>query len=140
MGSLSCSLLHLDFRGHGLPQFPLGLTQLVALKCLKASENEFAELPAAITALSRLTELWLGTTMAPMRARAHQALEQPHGKCYLDARALGDLSGFPALCELTFDHCEVVLCESMQGAVRHASLASLCAGVRSNGLAAEPGA
>ena len=124
MGSLSCSLLHLDLRGHRLPQFPLLLTQLVALKCLKASENEFAELPAAITALSRLTELWLGTTVALIRAHAHQALEQ-HGKGYLDARALGNLSGFPALCEPTFDHCEVVLCESMQGAVRHASLASL---------------
>ena len=125
MGSLSCSLLHLDFRGHRLRNFPLILTQLVALKCLNASENEFAELPAVITALSRLTELWLGGTMPRIDRHAHQAHAQLHGKCSLDARAPGDLSGFPALCELTFDHCEVVLCESMQGAVRHASLASL---------------
>ena len=43
----------------------------------------------------------------------------------LDARALGDLSGFPALCGLTFECCEVTLCESVVGAVRHAALASL---------------
>ena len=51
MGSLRSSLLHLDFSGHGLTQSPLALTQLVALKCLRVNENEFAELPAAITAL-----------------------------------------------------------------------------------------
>ena len=37
----------------------------------------------------------------------------------LDARALGDLSGFPALRELTFSSCEVMLCASMLGAVQH---------------------
>ena len=39
--------------------------------------------------------------------------------------ALGDLSGFPALCELSFSLCDVMMCESLLGAVRHASLASL---------------
>ena len=43
----------------------------------------------------------------------------------LNARALGDLSGFPALCKLTFECCQVMLCESVVGAVRHAALASL---------------
>ena len=38
-------------------------------------------------------------------------------------RALGDLSGFPALCRLRFAFCEVMLCGSMLSAVRHASLA-----------------
>lgn len=42
----------------------------------------------------------------------------------LDARALGDLSGFPALRELAFEYCEVMLCESMLGATRHARLAA----------------
>ena len=37
-------------------------------------------------------------------------------------RALGDLSGFPALRELTLKHCEIVLCPSLLGAVQHASL------------------
>ena len=43
----------------------------------------------------------------------------------LDARALGDLSAFPALCKLAFHYCEVMLCESVLGAVRHSSLASM---------------
>ena len=41
-------------------------------------------------------------------------------------RALGDLSGFPALCNLSFKYCEVMFCSSVLGAVRHASLVSLC--------------
>lgn len=31
MGSLSSTLLHIDFTGHGFKQFPLGITQLTAL-------------------------------------------------------------------------------------------------------------
>ena len=54
------NLLHVSLAGHGLAQFPLVLTQLVALEHLDASGNSFAELPNAITALSRLTELALG--------------------------------------------------------------------------------
>ena len=50
---------------------------------------------------------------------------QLHWKLPLDARALGDLSAFPALCGLTFECCEVSLCESMVGAVRHAAFTSL---------------
>ena len=42
----------------------------------------------------------------------------------LDVRALGDLSGFPALRALSFSSCEVMLCSSMLGAVRHACLTS----------------
>ena len=120
MGPLSPALLHLNFSGHGFAQFPLALTQLAALKCLRARANEFAELLAAITALSRLTELSLG------RIVSDEDPLQLHEKRPLDARALGDLSGFPALCELGFDCCEVMFCDSMLGAVWHASLASLC--------------
>ena len=40
-------------------------------------------------------------------------------------RALGDLSGFPALCKLEFDYCEVMMCAPMLGAVRHANLENL---------------
>ena len=43
----------------------------------------------------------------------------------LDVRALGDLSAFPALCELRIHSCEAVLCESMLGAVRNTSLTSI---------------
>ena len=51
--ALQCmALLRLSFCGHGYTQFPLALTQLVALQCLHASKNEFTELPAGITALS----------------------------------------------------------------------------------------
>ena len=65
MGLLSLSLLHLDISWLKLPHFPLALTQLVALEGLDAGENEFVELPAGITALSRLTELKLGRVLCP---------------------------------------------------------------------------
>ena len=119
MGSLSSSLLHLDLEGHGLTLFPLALTQLVALKCLKASSNEFAELPAGITALSRLTELTIG------RVAPNDDQLQLHAMRPLDVCALGDLSGFSALCKLAFGCCQVMMCDSMLGAARHASLTSL---------------
>ena len=45
MGSFSATLLHVDFTGHGFEVFPLVLTQLAALECLKAGANHFAELP-----------------------------------------------------------------------------------------------
>ena len=57
MGSLTSTLLHLCFCGATLTQLPLALTQLATLEHLDASENSIAELSAAITALSRLTEL-----------------------------------------------------------------------------------
>ena len=120
MGLLSLSLMHLNIRGLRLPQFPLALTQLVALECLHANGNEFAELPAGITALSRMKELKLG------RVHCFDNHLQLHEKCPLNAVALGDLSGFPALCKLTFSFCEVKLCKSLLGgAVRHASLACI---------------
>ena len=119
MGTLRLALLHLDLSGHGLSHFPLALTQLVALECLRAGGNEFAQLPTAITALSRLTELTLGR-ITPWEDRL-----QLHEKRPLDARALGDLSGFPALRDLRFQCCEVMMCTSVLGAVRHPSLKCL---------------
>ena len=119
VGSLSSTLVHLDCSGFNLPRFPSALTQLVALKCLRASGNEFAELPAAITALSRLTMLSLGRTY-----NAKDPLQVLERRPF-DARALGDLSGFPALCELAFDYCQVMLCDLLLGAMRHASLVRL---------------
>ena len=115
MGSLSSSLLRLKCCGVGVTQFPLALTQLVALEHLNASGNEFAGVPAAITALSRLTGLVLGRTFC-------EDVLQEGERRPLDVRTLGDLSGFPALRMLMFDYCEVMLCESMLGAVRHASI------------------
>ena len=99
MGALKLGLQHLNLKGRKLTHFPLALTQLVALEHLDASANEFAELPAGITALSRLTELMLG------QLDHHEDLLQLHEKRPLDVRALGDLSRFPALCELTFSLC-----------------------------------
>ena len=120
MGLLSSSLMHLNIRGLRLPQFPLALTQLVALECLHAYDNEFAELPAGITALSRLKKLRLGRVDCPENPL------QVHENRPLNAIALGDLSGFPALCQLTFRYCEVKLCNLLlDGAARHRSLASL---------------
>ena len=120
MGLLSSSLLHLNLSALQLAQFPRALTQLVALEWLNVSWNPLAELPAGVTALSRLTELRLG------RAISRTDPLQLHVSRSLDVRALGDLLGFPALRELTFSHCEVMLCPSLLGAMRHASLASLC--------------
>ena len=121
MGSLSSTLLHLDISGHMGTRFPLSLTQLVALEHLNAKENGFAELPAGITALTRLTELMLGRVFVydedPLQLREKRPL---------DVRALGDLYRFPGLRKLTFDSCKVMLCCSVLGAVRHASLTSLC--------------
>ena len=119
MGTLRLGLLHLDLSGNGLTHFPLALTQLVALECLRAGGNEFEQLPAAITALSGLTELALGR-FTPWEDRL-----QLHEKRPLDARALGDLSAFPALRDLRFQCCEVMVCASRLGAVRHPSLACL---------------
>ena len=119
MGSLRSTLHHLDVSGLRLAQFPIALTQLVKLEYLNARENVFAELPAGITALSRLTELVLGRLLLcsdPLQLQTTRPL---------DARALGDLSHFPALRELTFDFCEVMLCRSVLGAAQHASLGSL---------------
>ena len=119
MGSLCATLLHINCSGQGLTQFPVALTQLRALKCLDAAHNDFDTLPVALTNLSRLTSLRLGRTIC------HSDPLQLHEKHPLDVRALGDLSAFPALCQLKFSYCEVMVCESMVGAVRHASLASL---------------
>ena len=120
MASLSSTLLHLSFRGAGLIQFPLVVTQLVALQHLDAYDNAFAVLPAAITALSRLTELVLGRGCGVACDMLQQNERRP-----LDVRALRELSAFPALCRLSFSYCEVVLCKSVLGAVRHTSLASI---------------
>ena len=120
MGSLSVTLLRLDISGNEVNPFPLALTQLVALEHLDASKNELVELPAGITTLSRLTELVLG------RAIVEEDPLQLHGGRPLDVRAMGDMSGVPALRKLTLAFCEVVLCPSVLGAARHASLASLC--------------
>ena len=119
MGVLRLSLLHLQLSGLRVTRFPIVLTQVVALEHLDASGNAFTKLPGAIMALSRLKELRLGQNTCKKDPL------QLHKKRPLDACALGDLSGFPALRELTFSSCEVMLCSSMLGAVHHASLTAL---------------
>ena len=123
MGSLNLTLTYLDISGRRLAHFPLALTRLVALECLKVSANNFAEVPDGITALARLTKLTLGRVMCHYRnPRAPLPL---HDSRRLDACALGDLSAFPALCALKFKSCEVMMRDAILGAARHASLASL---------------
>ena len=117
MGALRSTLLYLSCYGVGIFQFPLVLMQLVALHHLDVSNNGFTVVPTAITALSRLTELVLG--------QASDAILQQGERPPLDARALGDLLGFPLLCRLAFSFYEVTLCMSILGAVRHARLASI---------------
>ena len=119
MGLLASTLLHVELSGLGLRHFPLALTQLVALECLDASMNGFAELAVGVTALSRLRQLMLG------RSRSPSDPLQLRQKSCLGVRALGDLSGFPALRSLTFYFCEVSFCHSMLDAVRHAWLTSI---------------
>ena len=114
MGSLTSSLLHLDISGHAGGCMPPAMTKLVALQHLNCSESTYEQLPAGITALSRLTELVLGGVLL-----------ETHSLFCLDARALGDLSSFPALRRLTFDRCRVTLSPSIPGAARHTSLTSL---------------
>ena len=114
MGSQGALLRHLCVTGHRLTHFPPILTQLVALEHLDASGQCFAEVPAAITALSRLTELVLGGV------RYFPPSTPP-----LDARALGDLSGFPRLRILSLRDCTVTLCALVLGVARHASLIRL---------------
>ena len=126
MGVLRALLRHLHIGMLGLPRFPLALTQLVALENLDATENHFAELPANITALSRLTELRLGRVLDTIDPKGVDDSLQLHGRWPLDVRSLGDLSGFPALRKLTLEYCRVMLCPSLLGAVRHASLAIFC--------------
>ena len=121
MGALSVSLLHLDISGHMGTRFPIALTQLGALEHLNAEKSEFTELPAGITALSRLTQLILGRMM-----RYDEDPLQLRGKRPLNVRALRDLSGFPALRKVTFAFCEVMLSPSVLGTVQHTSLTSLC--------------
>ena len=140
MGALRASLLHLHITFLALPHFPLALTQLVALESLDATQNHFSELPGGITALSRLKELSLGRIVDDYdRVSSGQILDdhdpidvddplqQPplDKQRPLDVRALGDLSGFPALRELTLKDCQAMLCHSLVGAVRHACLARL---------------
>ena len=121
VGSLCSTLLRLDVSGLTLPLFPLVLTQLAALERLEASGNDFAEVPAGITALSRLTELTLG------RYACFASFGDPLYEMHpLDAVALGDLSAFPALRKLTIAFCKVRLCLSMpSSAMRLASLNSI---------------
>ena len=120
MGQLRLSLLHLDISGLRLARFPPALMQLVALEGLNVCQNEFANLPAGITALSRLIELKLGRVTSdedPLQLVETRAL---------DVRALGNLSGFPVLRELAFDFCEVILSDSMPDTVRHSSITTIC--------------
>ena len=64
MGSLRPTLQLLDITGNDATHFPLAVTQLRALTCLKAGGNEFKELPAAVTALSRLMDLTFGRVVS----------------------------------------------------------------------------
>ena len=141
MGLLSSTLRHLDCCGQGLTVFPPALMQLVALECLVAERNEFMELPAAITALSRLTELILGRIMAK------EDPLQVHGKRPLDVRALGDLSGVPGAThvELCLLRSNAVLLNSGCTAPCKPLEASLLpcaprATMRAGGATVEPGA
>ena len=122
---ISPNLLHLSLAGHGLTQFPLVLTQLVALEHLDARGNDIAELPINIRALSSLTQLLLGRYTPDTSDTPDSEPLQLHELPPWDARALGDLFAFPLLCELHFCTCQVLLCASVLGIARHARLAKL---------------
>ena len=66
MGALSSALVRISISKHKRKRklFLLGPMQPVALKPLNASGSVFAEVPAAVTALSMLTELPLGRAVS----------------------------------------------------------------------------
>ena len=122
MGSLSTTLTYLDFGGHWLTRFPHVVMQLGALKVLIATNNDFAVLPPAITALSRLAELRLGRIMPPVDPQHIVPFIDPERRPPLDVRALGSLSSFPALRRLSLAACEVIVRESFSVAAQHPAI------------------
>ena len=122
MGALKSTLLSLDMSHMRLASFPLAVTQLTALHCLKASWSHFPVVTAGITALNRLVTLELGredkSDLVPRNE--HLVSREP-----LDANALGDLSSFGHLRTLSFQHCEVKLSGTFSNAAGHVTLANL---------------
>ncbi len=88
---------------------------MTCLTDLNLGGNCFEQLPEGMTALTALETLCLGR---------HSASPDEVGGA-LDARALGNLAGFPALRSLSFVTCSVQFCPSFQAVAAHPCLESL---------------
>jgi len=108
------SLTDFTLAGHALPDFPACVLAMTGLRCLNLRGNCFEQLPSAVSVLSDLETLCLG-----------RLSENGEIGGTLDARALGNLAGFPNLFSLSFYNCSVLLCLSFQAAAAHPCLQEL---------------
>ena len=109
------SLTKICLTGYKLQCWPSCVLAMTSLTCLDLRHNCFEQLPDAMSVLTCLKELSLGR---------HSTGPGEVGGA-LDARALGNLAGFPALRSLEFCHCSVQFCPSFQAAAAHPCLKEL---------------
>ncbi len=109
------SLTGCTLAGHQLRDWPACVLAATRLTYLNLGGNCFEELPDAVSVLTALETLRLG--------RHSPGPDVVGGS--LDARALGNLAGFPALRSLSFDNCSMQFCPSFQAAAAHPCLESL---------------
>ena len=108
-------LTDVTLNNHQLRDWPACVLGMTNLTHLDQRNNCFEELPDAVSTLTALQMLYLG--------RRFTESDEIGGA--LDARALGNLAGFPALGSLEFDHCSVQFCPSFQAAAAHPCLKEL---------------
>jgi hypothetical protein len=109
------SLTNVTLNEHLLRDWPACVLGMTALTYLDLRDNCFEQLPDAVSALTALNTLYL--------ARHCTGYDIIGGA--LDARALGDLAGFPSLRSLEFYNCSVQFCSSFQAAAAHPCLEEL---------------
>jgi hypothetical protein len=106
------SLTRLALEGHNLPVFPPGILAATRLAHLNLSFCCFGQLPKGVSVLTGLEELHLGR---------HSMVAMEVGGAF-DARALGSLTRFPHLHNLSFANCSVLFCSDFQAAAAHPCL------------------
>ena len=109
------SLTSVTLVGHQLRYWPACVQSMRRLTDLDMRDNSFEELPEAVSVLTALETLCLGRhCSSPVEVGGT-----------LDARALGNLAGFPNLRSLEFNNCCVQFCPSFQAAAAHPCLKKL---------------
>ncbi len=109
------SLTKICLTEYQLRCWPACVLAMTGLTCLDLRGTCFEEVPEGVSVLTCLTELSLGRH-SPGPGEVGGAL---------DARALGNLAGFPALRSLEFGHCSVRFGPSFQAAAAHPCLKKL---------------
>ncbi len=97
---------------YDLPTWPTCVLAMTHLTHLNLSGSCFEQVPESLSALTALDTLCLGWDPP--------SLDEIGGA--LDACALGNLAGFPALRSLNFDYCSVLFSPSFQAAAAHPRL------------------